>query len=255
MKSKSAFRAAVIVALCFQIVGIQLSYAENPSEPKRIVEFRMAGKATDYIREIYTSEFVTLQELRFLPAVKLEQRREIPFEISIVTPEDQIVPDLNKLSDFYNDGDVIENRAVNITVRSEIIQLTGKPLLSLSLDSKLHSGQIATEVIRESNERLQKIISGLLKNTTFAPQITRDKARKVVVLSDKDWLTNVIIASDGKVMLAGYAFNVKSVIRLGENLLDASVFSEIHMYNMTKNIYEKQPVWRFEISGMAGYNN
>lgn len=239
----------VFFALCFQMINVSNVFGEEKTGPAGLTEYRQIRRAVDFIDDVYTSKFVTFQDMRLSPAVKCEQWLEFPVETSVLTSDDQIVPDLKKLSDYNQDGNAIECYAVNISVSAEKNVVTGKPILVLTLMSRLYSGKFEPARIKAENLKVQRALSGLLQTTTFTPQIRRRVDKEEVALRGRDWITNVRIDGDGRMMLTGYALDIKSITRLGEKLLNTGAFSDIYLHNMTKNVYEKKPVWRFDMSG------
>ncbi len=76
------------------------------------------------------------------------------------------------------------------------------------------------------------------------------------------WITNLRIDSDRRVQITAYSCNedgkeepkeggaklTKGIQKFIEALLGSPYFQEVFLTSATKNIYEKMPVWRFEIN-------
>lgn len=212
-------------------------------------EFNKVATAINFLGDTYTSQYVRFQDMRISPVIQCEQWNEIPFEATIQTPEDQIVPDFNKIAKFNNKGDLIVMQAVNVSLTAEMLKAIEKPLLIICLESKLYSGNFPTDFSKNQNDKVINAFSGLLKATSFTPQIKKLIDKGVKTVGGKHWVTNVRLDSDGRIMLTGYAFDLKMVTNLGESLLNSGAFTEIHINSLTKNVYEKVPVWRFDMSG------
>ena len=87
---------------------------------------------------------------------------------------------------------------------------------------------------------------------------------KDVVPRDKVWITNLRIDSDRRVQITAYSSNkaddkgplkdsaeanLTEGIRLFiKDLINNKYFSDVFLTGATKNMYEKKPVWRFELN-------
>lgn len=212
--------------------------------------FNEVSTAIEHLSDTFTSQYVTFQDLRISPTIRCEQWQEVPMEVSVLTPEDQIVPDLKKISQLQDKGKLFVAEAAYISVSAETLKVTGKPLLTVSLLTKLYFGNLsANSALSKGNERLANALSAILKYTSFTPQVKKGVSMGEKQLRGKHWVTNVRIDNSGRIDMTGYAFDLKFVTKLGAELLKTKAFSEIYIKFASKNTYEKVPVWRFDMSG------
>lgn len=245
---------ALAIILAFGISTISFA-------AEKVSEFNKFGAVINYLGDIHTSQFVKFQDMRISPIIRCENWTETPWEIGINTPENSIVPNLEKVAKFSNAGDMLICQAINVSVSAETYKETKEPVLSVSLIGKLYSGALpAHDLLKKQNDRLSNIFRVLLKETTFTPQVQRKIAKPQSMdgktpgeeiretMSGKHWLTNIRVDSDARVQVTGYGLELKAITQLAENLENSDQVVDVFINNLTKNAYEKTPVWRFEMN-------
>lgn len=117
------------------------------------------------------------------------------------------------------------------------------------------------EIGRVKNEiaRLQR-----LSGSNYIQWSDTLKTLKDIYPKDKVWITSLRIDSDRRVQITAYSANdnkgvnkpnlnqdgrlTVGIQKFIKQLLGNQYFSEVFLTNATKNIYEKKPVWRFELN-------
>ncbi len=255
---KSCLRiVALSIILTFGISTISFAAEE-------VFEFKKISAVINYLGDTYASQFVRFQDMRISPIIRCEKWIEVPWEIGVSTAENLIASDLKKVSQFDNAGDVLVCQAINVSVSAEIHKETKQPVLSVTLMGKLYSGALpAQDLLKKQNDRLYEIFQILLKETTFTPQVQRriakpqasneEKPAEAVreIMSGKHWLSNLRIDSDARTQISGYGLELKAITQLAENLENSEQIGDVFINSLTKNVYEKTPVWRFEMNFRA----
>lgn len=231
---------------------------------KGVGEFNKIGAVINYLGDVYAAPFVKFLDMRISPIIRCENWIEVPWEVGINTPESRIVPDLQKVAQFSNSGDVLSCQAINVSVSAETYKETKQPVLSVTIMGKLYSGTLpAQELLKKQNDRISEIFRALLKETTFKPQVQRRVAKPQTsngevpaeevreTMSGKHWLTNLRVDSDARTQVAGYGLELKAITKLAENLENSGQVVDVFINSLTKNVYEKTPVWRFEMNFKA----
>lgn len=181
------------------------------------------------------------QDLRISPAIRNETSFEVPVEMSFLLVEDQLPTYFKNLEETSKGKLVAEPRSVNISVSAENTP-AGKPLLHFTSVLSLNNagnGKVTYHL---------PMFEALLKTTTFTPKISK-KITGVVASGEGTWITNLRVDSDQRVMMTGYATDAKQVNQLCRDLEKSGCFAELWLSSLTRNVYEKQPVMRFDISG------
>ena len=113
--------------------------------------------------------------------------------------------------------------------------------------------------IKNDIQRLQRLSgANLVQWSQTLDTLTARVPQKTV------WLTNLRIDSDRRVQITAYSCNEKDKNSKAQNaseekltkgiqefievLLKHEYFSDVFLTGATKNVYEKKPVWRFEIN-------
>lgn len=113
--------------------------------------------------------------------------------------------------------------------------------------------------IKNDIQRLQRLSgANLVQWSQTLDTLTARVPQKTV------WLTNLRIDSDRRVQITAYSCNdkdskskspnaseeklTKGIQEFIEVLLKHEYFSDVFLTGATKNVYEKKPVWRFEIN-------
>ncbi|MDD3063182.1 MAG: hypothetical protein PHX50_10205 [Massilibacteroides sp.] len=131
-----------------------------------------------------------------------------------------------------------------------ILVITSQEKLLCPADSEKDREKNPAELLSSAakcNQQIIRAVKSLLKITTFTPQVSK-KIKGGGVGSGKTWITNLRIDSDNRFLFSGYALDAKQVTQLGEEFLKSGSFIEVSLSNMNKNVFEKVPVWRFEIT-------
>ncbi len=259
------------VFLLFSFTLIFLSWAEArekkapPPVNDAVKEFQKQRAFVDYLSERFSARNVRYQDIRISPYVRTEEWLEIPFEIGLMFDETELVPVLEVMNGFPAMDSQMAINSVTISVSAES-NPKGLPLLTVTLNGKTYLGpKFPHEDVRNANNAWVVGMKDLLRTTTFTPQI-RKKIQRVQAL-DKNlsvdeakvpaaileetrghWITNLRIDSDHRVQMTGYTIHdMKLVTVLGEALAKTGSFYEIFLSMANKNIYEKVPVWRFDM--------
>ncbi len=240
----------ILCVLGALILGSSVAMAQASEAHSGLAEFKKVSSAIACFNDAFSIDNVRFQSLRISPVIKTEKWLEIPFETAISAPADQILKALRKIDSYDEDGDKIVNLAANVSVSAET-QKDGAPILTITLLSKLYTGSFPEDSkLVNRGKKLIQVFDAVLKNTCFTPQIKRGigKAEKT---AENNWLTNLRIDSDQRVQMTGYAFDLNSISGLGEALYKSENLKDVSINNATKNVYEKVPVWRFDMTGRA----
>lgn len=142
-------------------------------------------------------------------------------------------------------------------------------------DVKQEEKELADEIKRQSSkindrDRLKRDLIRLKSDITKLNQLsganlvkwsTTFSALTAIVPEKHVWLTNFRIDSDRRVQITAYSCNedgkeepkeggqlTKGIQNFIQELLGNEYFNEVFLTSATKNVYEKMPVWRFEIN-------
>jgi|GEM_PF-1968714 len=195
---------------------------------------------------------IRYMDVRISPMIRAEDHFEVPVEIGFMLTEDQIPSCLRGFEESSGGKMTSTPRSINVSVSAETLPV-GKPLLSIMLFTSFHSNAGASY-----DNSLQKTFEAFSKVTTFSPQIKKaslmpqnKKDEKDITVSSDTWITNLRIDSDKRIQMTGYATDARLVNQLCRDLERTGAFSELWLSSMTRNIYEKQPVMRFDLFGKA----
>jgi hypothetical protein len=180
-------------------------------------------------------------DIRISPMILAENHYEIPVEMSLLLTEDQIPTFLHGLKLASKGKLNALPMALNISVSAETAP-GGHPLLSLTALLKLNNIDNL-----KPDPLFFKVFEALAKATTFSPQIVRDQG---IVKDHKSvWIANLRIDSDRRVQMTGYALKPQQVNQISRDLEGSGYFTDLWLSSMTRNVYEKQPVIRFDLTG------
>ena len=205
----------------------------------------------DRTNDLMASLDLKFQDTRVSPIIRSDEWIEVPMEFGCMGTEDQLLPVLEKLSGYSFADSRCSLKALCISVSAENAP-SGHPLLTVNLQCALVAGKgIATaDWPLAFNRRLTRAMDALLRLTTFRPQI-RKRVQGGGLEGGPTWVTNLRVDGDGRVQITGYGagLDAKVVTALGSALLKSGAFLEVFLSNMSRNVYEKHPVWRFDLTG------
>lgn len=119
---------------------------------------------------------------------------------------------------------------------------------------------------RQAYNRLNSEVNRLqrLSGANYLQWSTTMDTIKDVVPKDKVWITNLRIDSDRRVQITAYSANkaddkgplkdsaeanlTEGIRTFIKDLIHNKYFSDVFLTGATKNMYEKKPVWRFELN-------
>lgn len=210
-----------------------------------MADYQRLQTALNFIADTFAGNESRLQDIRVSPLIMSENWQEVPLEIGFMSGEAQLVETLNKLFAFTFADAELAHGAINIAVTAEKLE-SGKSLLAVSSNMTLFYGNFIDMAVAARNDRtLIRALSSLLKFATFTPQVSRKS--EVQSVPTRPWLTNLRADSDNRLVLTGYAVDFRQITRLGEMMLKSGSFVEVSFSSFTRNVYEKVPVWRFDI--------
>lgn len=193
---------------------------------------------------------IRFMDVRISPLIVGENHFEVPVEMGFMLTENQIPTVLRGFEESSGGKMTATPRAVNVSVSAENAA-DGKPFLSITVMANFTSNTKT-----DYDKSLQKAFVAFSKTTTFSPQIQKaspvgqsKKREASATVNDGTWITNMRIDSDNRVQLTGYAVETRLINQLCRELEKTGSFSELWLHNMTRNVYEKQPVVRFDLSG------
>lgn len=222
-------------------------------------EYRNLRMCLDFVVDVMASLNLKFNDIRVSPMVMAEQWHEIPLELGWLGTEDTLVPLFEKLLAYSFADSRLSHAAINISVSAETRD--NQSILSVNSQERLMCFGKTEDKLKENSSELWKSVSkhnqqiirairALLKTTTFTPQVGK-KIHGDVIGQRKTWLANMRLDSDNRLNLTGYGLDAKEVTQLGEELLKSGSFTEVYLNNMSKNVYEKVPVWRFDFTAKA----
>ncbi|MBU1109767.1 MAG: PilN domain-containing protein [Candidatus Riflebacteria bacterium] len=227
-------------------------------------EYRNLRMCLDFVADLMAKLDLKYNEARVSPMVMAEHWYEFPIELGWLGTQDTVVPLFERLLAYSFAESRLANWAIAISCSAETSD-DGQPFLSISAQEKLvclggaerdWKGSPAEmwASIFKRNQKIVRAIKSMLELTTFTPQVCKKIQGGVVVGQigqRKTWITNLRLDSDDRIQLTGYSLDPKQVTLFGEELLRSGSFVEVYLSSMTKNVYEKVPVWRFDITARA----
>ena len=137
--------------------------------------------------------------------------------------------------------------------------------------AKLEGEKTSKEKKVGVRDRLKKDLSKLnnevgrlqrLSGANFVQWSTTMKTIKEIVPKEKVWITNLRIDSDRRVQITAYSCNenkpgqktpevgnlTKGIQDFIQSLIKHEYYYDVFLTGATKNVYEKKPVWRFELN-------
>jgi hypothetical protein len=224
--------------------------AENLKQTYKDTPLALTRLMLDMHLSYFERSAIRFMDVRISPLIVGENHFEVPLEMSFMLTEDQIPLTLRGFEESSGGKMTATPRAVNISVSAETAA-DGKPFLSMTVMS------IFTSNVKSGYDKsLQKAFTAFSKTTTFSPQLHKalpvgqSKKREATAnVNNGTWITNMRVDSDNRMQLTGYAIESRLVNQLCRELEKTGSFSELWLHSMTRNVYEKQPVMRFDISG------
>ncbi len=222
-------------------------------------EYQNLRACLDFVTDVMTVANVKYNEVRVSPIVMSEQWYEFPLEFGWLGTQKDLVPVYEKLLSHSFAGSRLAQNALNISCSAEsndkgepfLVVTSQKRLICLTgaaNSSKENDAQLWSSVFKQ-NQRSVKAIRSLVQITNFTPQVGKriEKNTGEKIESKATWLTNLRIDGDKRVQITGYGLDSREVTKLGEELFKSGHFIEVFLTNMTRNVYEKVPVWRFDM--------
>ncbi len=154
---------------------------------------------------------------------------------------------LDKFAETYNDSLKEQQKELEAEKKSKEKKVGERDRLKKQL-SKLNN-EVA---------RLQR-----LSGANFVQWSTTMKTIKEIVPKEKVWITNLRIDSDRRVQITAYSCNenkdkpgqkvpegnlTKGIQDFIQSLIKHEYYYDVFLTGATKNVYEKKPVWRFELN-------
>jgi hypothetical protein len=197
---------------------------------------------------------VRLMDLRVSPMIVNETHFEVPVEMSFMLTEKQIPLAFAAFEESSGGKMIASPRAVTVSVSAENMP-DGTPLLSMTVLVTLHNNVKASY-----DSSLKQSFEAFSKTTTFTPQTsgkTEATAQETdtASVSKGTWVTNLRIDSDRRMQITGYALEARMINQFCRELEQTDVFGEMWLSSMTRNIYKKQPVMRFDVTGRVASAN
>ena len=249
------FLCLLVLTTCF--LATDAFAADLPAKDLEVLEKAHHDSALTVTRlmvDLHLSYFernaVRLQDLRVSPIIRAENHFEVPVEMGFSLTENQIPLTLRGFEESSGGKMTATPRAITISVSAES-SADGRPFLAMTILTSFSSN-----TGNKYDNSLKNAIEALSKTTSFSPLIRRvivlppgKKAESTATASSGSWITNMRIDSDKRLQITGYATDALLVNQLCRELEKTGAFSELWLSNMTRNVYEKHPVMRFDISG------
>ncbi|EKD83608.1 MAG: hypothetical protein ACD_39C00568G0002 [uncultured bacterium] len=195
---------------------------------------------------------VKFLDVRISPLIRAENHFEVPVEMGFVLTENQIPLSLRGFEESSGGKLTSTPRAITISVSAESAP-DGQPFLTMMVNAHFSSNTGS-----DYDNSLQKAFEAFSKVTTFSPRIKKavlspqnKKDGNPVTVNNGSWITNMRVDSDKRMQLTGYATEARLVNQLCRELEKTGAFSDIWLSSMTRNVYEKQPVMRFDLQGQV----
>ncbi|PKL46319.1 MAG: hypothetical protein CVV42_16865 [Candidatus Riflebacteria bacterium HGW-Riflebacteria-2] len=191
---------------------------------------------------------VRLMDMRVSPMIVSESHFEVPVEMGFMLTQNQIPLALAAFEESSGGKMIASPRAVTVSVSAES-KPDGTPLLSMTVLATLHNN-----VKAGYNSSLKQAFEAFSKVTTFTPQITGKKEpapenNAEATAGKSAWISNLRIDSDLRLQITGYAQEARMINQLCREFEKTGVYSEMWLSSMTRNVYNKHPVMRFDIIG------
>jgi len=228
------------------ITNLQQTSADTPQELTRLM--------LDLHLSYFERNALRLMDLRVSPMIVTETNFEVPVEMGFMLTEDRILPALAAFEESSGGKMIASPRAITLSVSAENMP-DGTPLLSMTVLVTLHN-----DVKKGYDSSLKKAFEAFAKEATFSPQIGKNaEAAEQKTDTAKSgsgiWVTNLRIDSDRRLQLTGYAAEPRMVNQFCREFEKTGVFSEMTLSSMNRNIYYKQPVMRFDVTGKVTAGN
>ncbi len=211
-------------------------------------EFKKLRSILEFENDALSQADMKFQDVRLSPMIRSEQWYEIPVEIGFVTAEDNLPAFLKKTNAFSVANATLGHKSINVSQTAETLP-NGKQLLSVMINQTVVVGQSTGTT---QGDRLVKGMAQILALTTFEPRIRRGGGE--LPKNASHWITNLRIDGDLRVQLTGYGLSFTAVVELAEKLYQSGVFAEVFLSNINRNVFEKQPVWRFDLTGRISFS-
>jgi hypothetical protein len=219
-------------------------------------EYHNVRMCLDYVVDAMASLDLKYNDARISPIVMSEQWHEFPIELGWMGTQDTLVPLFEKLQAYSFGESRLAHGALSISCTAETLD-DGQPLLSMTSQVKLMCFGGAEKdrkenpaefwpVFTKRNQQVLRALKSLRQITTFTPQVSK-KSLGGRVGPGKTWITNFRLDYDNRIQITGYGLDAKQVTQLGEELLKSGSYVEVFLTSMNKNVYEKVPVWRFDM--------
>jgi len=222
-------------------------------------EYQNLRTCLDFVADVMAASNVKYNEARVSPIIMSEEWYEFPLEFGWLSPQKDLAPVCEKLFSYSFGGSKLAQSALNISCSADSTE-DGEPFLFITSQKKLiclagadkrnkeNDSQLWSSVFKQ-NQLTVKAIRSLLLATTFKPQVSKriEKNTGEKPGNKKTWLTNLRIDGDNRIQITGYGLDAKEVTKLGEELFKTGHFTEVFLTSMNKNVYEKVPVWRFDM--------
>jgi len=222
------------------IEEIKQVYADTPLALTRLM--------LDLHLSYFERNAVKLMDLRVSPMIVSETHFEVPVEMGFMLTEKQIPLAFAAFEESSGGKMIASPRAVTVSVSAESMS-DGTPLLSMTVLVTLHN-----DVKAGYDSSLKKSFEAFSKTTTFTPQIGKKaeatvKETETASSGNGTWVTNLRIDSDRRMQITGYALETRMVNQLCREFEKTGVYAEMWLNSMSRNIYQKQPVMRFDLTG------
>ena len=226
------------------IEDIQQTYADTPLALTRLM--------LDLHLSYFERNAVKCMDIRISPLIRAENHFEVPVEMSLTLTGDQIPLALRGLEESSGGKMTSMPRSINVSTTAENTP-AGNPVMMMTVNVSFHNN-----IGAGYDNSLQKAFVAFAKVTTFTPQIKKaatqapgNKDKNPAMVNTGTWITNMRIDSDKRMQLTGYATEARLVNQLCRELEKTGAFSELWLSSMTRNVYEKQLVVRFDVNGLV----
>ncbi len=239
-------KTGLIVLLITLFSCVAFGLAAEPASPSESLqwspgEFKKLKSTLEFENEALSQPDMKLQDVRISPLIRYERWYEIPIEIGFHTAEDGIVSFMKKAHAYSLANATLGHKAITISQTAETLP-NGKQLLSVIVSQALVVGQAP---LNRHSENLVKGLDQILRQTTFEPRVRRGGGE--VAKSAPHWITNLRIDSDLRFQITGYGLSLSAVTELAEKLFDSTIFIDVNLNSATRVVFEKQPIWRFDL--------
>lgn len=244
------------VCLALLVLGFMLySAASVPCHAQIVKDLKQFSQDTplemtrlmiDLQLAYFERNSIRLMDLRISPIIRAENHFAVPVEMTLMLSEDQVPAALRGFAESSGGKMTATPRAVNFSASAESI--LGQPVLAMTV-------QVSFSTAKPSgyDNSICEAITALSQATTFTPQIKKKpiskEAKAEATSGNGTWITNLRIDSDKHLQLTGYATDTRLVNQLCRELEKSGLFTEMWLNSMTRNVYEKQSVMRFDLSG------